>query len=77
MDEPVSDDTAHQRWMVIQLLRFVGFALAILGIVMARDVVDLAGENNRMVGYAFIVVGLIDGFVMPQFLARKWRSPRE
>jgi len=77
MDEPVSDDAAHQRWIVIQLLRVAGIALVILGITMARGVVDLAGDANRLTGYCFIVVGLLDAFVMPQYLARKWRSPRE
>ena len=76
MDDP-RGDVAHRRWMVIQLMRLGGFALAILGILMARDVVDIVGEANRLTGYGFIVVGLLDGFVMPQILARKWRSPRE
>jgi hypothetical protein len=77
MDEPVSDDAAHQRWMVIQLMRVGGVVFAILGILMARDAVDIAGEDNHLVGYAFIVIGLLDAFVIPQYLARKWRSPRE
>jgi hypothetical protein len=37
--------------------------------------VDIAGDVNRLLGYLFVVVGLVDGFVVPQFLARKWRSP--
>ena len=77
MDDPVSDDIAHRRWMVIQLMRVGGVAFAILGILMARDVVVIGGEDNRLVGYGFIVIGLLDAFVMPQYLARKWRSPLE
>ena len=69
-----SDDLARNRWVVIQALRAMGFALAILGIVMSQDAVDFAGEFNREVGYAFIAIGLIDGFVMPIVLARKWSS---
>jgi len=63
--------------MVIQLMRVGGVAFAVLGILMARDVVDVGGEDNRLVGYCFIAIGLLDAFVMPQYLARKWRSPRE
>ena len=65
---------ARQRWMVIQMMRVFGFGLAILGILMTRDAVDIAGESNRLVGYAFVVIGLLDGFLMPIFLAKKWSS---
>jgi hypothetical protein len=48
----------------------------LLGILLARDVIDLAGEANHLVGYVLIVAGLADGFLVPQFLARKWRTPQ-
>ena len=77
-EEPApNDDEARNRWLVITLLRFVGFALAVLGLLMSQGAVDIAGDVNRLLGYLFIVVGLVDGFVVPQILARKWRSPRE
>ena len=69
-----SDGAARNRWVVIQAMRVMGFGLAILGIVMSQDAVNLAGEFNREVGYAFIAIGLIDGFFMPIVLARKWSS---
>ena len=72
-----SDAAARNRWVVIQAIRVMGFGLAILGIVMSQDAVTFAGEFNREVGYAFIAIGLIDGFFMPIVLARKWSSPRE
>ncbi len=71
-DEP--DDVARNRWAVIQAMRVMGFAFAILGIVMSQDAVNIAGEYNREVGYGFIVIGLLDGFFMPIVLARKWSS---
>jgi hypothetical protein len=74
-DQP--DPLARNRWAVIQAMRVMGFALAILGIVMSQDAVNFAGEFNREVGYAFIAIGLIDGFFMPIVLARKWSSPKE
>lgn len=73
---PVPDDVARGRWMVIQLMRMLGFATVLLGILLARDVVDLVGESNRVLGYVLIAIGLADGFLAPQFLARKWRTPR-
>ena len=70
-----SDDEARKRWMVIQLMRIGGVAFVILGITMVRDVVNIGGDDNRLVGYGFIVIGLLDAFLVPRYLARKWRTP--
>lgn len=72
-----SDAAARNRWMVIQLMRAGGVAFVILGILMARDVVSIGGDANVLVGYAFIVIGLLDAFLVPRYLARKWRTPPE
>ena len=72
-----NEEQARARWMVIQIMRIAGFGLVILGILMTRNVVDLVGESNQLVGYVFIVAGLLDGFLMPIFLARKWSSRSE
>jgi len=69
-----NQDQARQRWMVMQIMRIMGYAMVILGILMVRDAVDIAGEQNHLVGYAFVVIGLLDGFLMPIFLAKKWSS---
>lgn len=74
-DDGSNDDQARSRWMLIQVLRTFGFAVAILGILMIAGAINLAGDVNQLVGYAFAAVGLVDGFVMPLVLARKWRTP--
>ena len=71
------DDQARARWLVISLLRLAGFAIAVLGLLMSQGAVDIAGDVNRLLGYLFIGIGLLDGFVVPQILARKWRTPPE
>ena len=71
------DEEARKRWMFIQFMRIGGFAFAILGLLMTQNAVMIAGEDNELVGYGFLVIGLLDGFVVPQVLARKWRSPPE
>jgi hypothetical protein len=71
------DDEARNRWMVIQAMRTLGFGLVILGILMTQGVVVIAGAYNTWVGYGLVAIGLLDGFLMPQVLARKWRSPPE
>lgn len=63
--------------MTIQVARVVGFAMVLLGILLVRDVVVLTGETDHLIGYVFVVVGLIDGFAMPRVLARKWRTPSQ
>lgn len=74
-DNGSNHEDARNRWMIIQAMRTMGFGIAILGLLMVGGAVDLAGDVNQLVGYGFIVIGLLDGFVMPQVLARKWRSP--
>jgi hypothetical protein len=73
---PVPDDVAKARWMTIQAARVLGVALTVLGILLVRGVVDIAGEANLLIGYVFVAVGLVDAFLLPQVLARKWRTPR-
>jgi hypothetical protein len=75
MDPTPPTDLERQRWFVLNAMRIFGFGLAIAGILMTQGILDIAGDSNRVVGYAFIVVGLLDGFAMPQVLARKWRTP--
>lgn len=71
MDDPVSDDTARNRWMVIQAVRIAGVAMVLIGILIARGVI----AQPALAGYVILGVGLIDLFVAPQLLARKWRTP--
>jgi hypothetical protein len=64
---------ARNRYMVIQLLRIFGVALVIGGILIVRGKIDL----DPIVGYVFVLVGLLDAFGTPLFLARLWRTPTE
>ena len=60
-----------QRFMAIQLMRMMGAALAILGVLIAGGKIDLP----PLVGYVCVVIGLVDFFVMPKVLSRRWRTP--
>lgn len=68
----MSDDVARLRFFMLNAVRVAGVVLVLLGILAARGVVDLP----RVAAYAVIAVGLIDVFVVPQVLARRWRTPR-
>ena len=64
-------DPAKSRWMAIQVLRFAGVALVILGLLVINRRIELPIEA----GYVLFLVGVIDALVMPTVLARRWRSP--
>jgi membrane protein YdbS with pleckstrin-like domain len=57
--------------MVLNAVRIVGVVLVLLGILVVRDVLQLPHEA----GYVLLVAGVFEIFVMPQILARKWRTP--
>lgn len=71
MPEPVSDEDARTRFFVINATRLIGVVIALAGIV------GLAGKLAipDVAAYGFLAFGLFDVFVVPQILARKWRTP--
>lgn len=73
MQEPVSDEVARGRWLTINMLRLGGVAMVIAGMLGTRQVLPIP----VIAAYALIAIGLLDIFLVPLFLARKWRSPLE
>ena len=67
------DETARDRWMLLQLLRFSGVAMVVLGLLVLLD--RLAWPEP--VGIALLAIGLADFFILPKVLAGKWKSPPE
>ena len=67
-------DPAKARFAAINGARVMGVASVIIGMLMATN--RLLPEFPDWVGYILIGSGLLDVFVVPTFLARKWRSPR-
>jgi len=63
-------DPAMPRFLVIQLVRLTGAALVVLGLLIVNRKVDLPA----LAGYLLLVAGLVDLFVVPQILSRRWRS---
>lgn len=68
-------DPALPRWAAIQLVRALGVASVLAGllIVFGRGAV-LAGLPDWL-GYLLIVGGMIGVFLITTLLARRWRSP--
>ncbi len=73
MDDRVSDDVARTRFLVINAVRIAGTAMVVIGLL----VVGRAIPEPIWAGYVMIAVGFADLLIVPQILARKWRSPTE
>ena len=64
-------DPAKARWMAIQMVRWTGLALFILGLLVYAKMIDLPIEA----GWVLMAVGLLDALFMPSLLARRWKTP--
>jgi hypothetical protein len=71
MVEPVSHDTARNRWLVIVFARLTGVAMVIVGLLGTQGRIEMP----LLAAYVLLAVGLADVFLVPTFLARRWRSP--
>lgn len=65
------NDPARNRFIVIQALRLGGVIMVILALLGLNNVIPIPG----IAAYPILIVGLVDIFVVPQVLARKWRTP--
>jgi hypothetical protein len=74
MQQPVSEEEARNRWMVISASRLAGAAMALVGLLILSEVIPV---DPMWVGYVILGAGLVDFFLVPVLLARKWRSPDE
>lgn len=72
MVDPNPDDVARNRWAVMTAVRLAGVGMVVAGVLMLRGVLP----GPALAAYLLLAVGLVDTFVVPQVLARKWRTPR-
>jgi hypothetical protein len=71
MDREEADALARGRYWVITAVRLAGAAMVVVGLLIYNGNI----QTDPLVGYFLIVVGLVDVFLMPMVLARKWRTP--
>ena len=69
--QPTLDQRARNRFLVINVIRVGGVAMILFAILILQGVVPLP----EIAGYVVLVLGLGEAFVVPQLLARAWRSP--
>lgn len=61
---------ARQRYIILNALRFSGIALVMLGIAIARGLIDLPWAAGAVIA----VIGLLEFFFLPRFIARRWNA---
>ena len=66
----IADAQARQRLIVLTVLRFSGIALVMVGFAIVRGLIDLPWA----VGAVFAVVGMLEFFFLPRFIARRWNA---
>ncbi|MCL9983806.1 MAG: hypothetical protein NBV60_11690 [Erythrobacter sp.] len=69
-EHEAADALARQRLIVLSALRFSGIALVMLGFAIVRKVIDLPWA----VGAVLAVVGMLEFFFLPRFIARRWNA---
>jgi len=67
-------DPAAARFAVINAVRLLGVGCVLAGMLMANG--RLFAGLPGWVTYLLLANGLVDVFVIPLFLARKWRTPK-
>ena len=71
MVEPVSNEVARNRWLAISLMRIAGVAMVVIGLLGTQGAIAMPD----WAAWLLLAVGFADVFLMPTFLARRWRSP--
>jgi hypothetical protein len=67
-------DPAAVRFAVLQLVRLSGAVLALVGVLIVSGKMSLLPKLPEGAGYVLVGAGLIDFYVAPMLLARRWKS---
>jgi hypothetical protein len=67
-------DPAAARFAIINLVRLAGVGFVVLGILVANG--RIFPDAPDWVAYLLVANGLVDAFVIPAVLVRKWRTPK-
>ena len=69
-------DPAAARWLAIQLVRAMGVAFVLVGLLQTAGKFSLLAGVPQWFGYVLVGIGFVDVFVVTRLMARRWRSPR-
>lgn len=65
----MSDD-ARMGFLILQVMRFSGVALAVFGLAVVAGKIALP----QFVGVGLIMIGAVESLVVPAMLARNWKK---
>ena len=65
------DKLARSRFMALNAIRVLGLVAVLAGIAIHYGKLALP----EPLAYVLVIVGLIDFFLVPNLVARKWRTP--
>lgn len=74
MTEPQRDPAAA-RWLMIQLVRTMGVAMVLVGLLHTAGRFAPLEGIPLWFGYVLIGIGFVDVFFVTRLMARRWRSP--
>ena len=66
----IAEDRARTGFIIINMVRFGGVALVMVGFAIVRGIIDLP----YAIGAVFAVVGFFEIFFLPRFVARAWNA---
>ena len=69
-------DPAAARWAVIQVVRALGVATVLAGLLLTAGRIPGLAEVPRWFGYILVGIGFFEVFGLTRLLAQRWRSPR-
>lgn len=69
----MNDDLAKKRFITIQMVRLLGAAMTVVGLMVIARRLDWP----LAVGYLLLLNGLFDVLFVPILLAKRWKSPKE
>ena len=73
MNEPVSEATWRNRFILVNLLRIGATVVVLLSLLLWQS--DLFVEGGHIVGLPLALAALTVSFFGPRWLARRWRTP--
>ena len=68
-------DPARSRFIAIQAMRWIGTAMALVGLLVINRQIALPFDLPIEAGYGLFVIGLLDALIVPTLLNRRWKSP--
>ena len=74
MTKPQSDSAAA-RWMAIQVVRAMGVAFVLVGLLQIAGRFPPFADLPPWLGYILVAIGFVDVFFVTRLMARRWRTP--